>query len=298
MAPNVEMRPAAATDVEAICAFLAPVFSLVPLPFWRRMLTYSWLPAEAKPDLGAVVMAGTRIVGFLGAMYSNRVVEGRAERFCNVFAWYVQPEYRHYAVALLSFLVRRPGLTFVNVTPADHVVPIFKRAGFTLADEHRLICMPRLTSMMPRSPKVQILRNDEVDEALLGAVDYAIHRDHFGHAVRRVVLAAGGETCLLITKRMYWSQVRFPRTDLYYVGNRDFFARHFDTILPRLLFLDKTVALHADPRMLGFTPRGARKIPAAALYPSAVLTRSDTVPASRRRPSILGTGNTAMVMLA
>jgi acetoacetyl-CoA synthetase len=119
MMQRAEIRFAKPDDVEQICRLMAS--PLVPAQFWRRMIAYSWLAAEEKPDLGAVIAAGTEIVGYLGAMYSNRVVAGRQERFCNVFGWYVKPEYRHYSVSLLSFLVRRPGLTFFNVTPADHV---------------------------------------------------------------------------------------------------------------------------------------------------------------------------------
>jgi hypothetical protein len=279
MTQRVEIRFADATDVEPICELLGSGFPLVPVPFWRSMIAYPWLPAGDKPDLGAAVVAGNEIVGFLGAMYSNRVVDGRFERFCNVFAWYIRPGYRHYSLSLLLFLVRRPGLTFVNVTPADYVVAMFKRLGFILADERRFICMPGVTSLLSgRRPRLQMVPEHEVDEALLGAVDYRIFQDHFGHSVRRVVLAAGGEVCLLVTKRMCWSQVRFPRTDLYYASNRDFLARHFDRILPRLLLRDKTVALHADPRQLGFRPRGARTIPATALYPSTTLIRSERVP--------------------
>jgi acetoacetyl-CoA synthetase len=280
MTQGAEIRFADAADVEPICELLASGFAAVPLPFWRNLLAYPWLPAADKPDLGAVVVADSRIVGYLGTMYSNRVVEGRPERFCNLFAWYVRPEYRHYALPLLLLLVQRPNITFVNVTPADHVVTIFKRLGFTLADEQRFICTPRAISLLSHRPRVQIVKEEEVNEALLGAVNYRIFQDHFGHSVRRFVLAAGGDVCLLITKRMSWYQVRFPRTDLYYVSNREFLARHFDQILIRLLRRDKAVALHADPRQLGFKPRGARTIPAAALYPCTTLIRSERVPSS------------------
>ena len=276
MTQRAEIRPAYPADVEQICPLMAS--PLVPAPFWRRMLAYSWLPAEEKPDLGAVIVAGSEIVGFLGAMYSNRVIAGKPERFCNVFGWYVKPDYRHYSVPLLSFLVKRPGFTFVNVTPADHVIPIFKRIGFSLADESRYVCRPGVGSLLGGRSKVRIVRDEEVNEELLGSLQFQIYQDHFGHSVRRFVFTASDEVCLIFTKRMYWSQVRFPRTEFYYASNPEFFARHFQSILPAILRRDKTVALHIDQRQLGFHPKGAQTVSAVSMYPSAMLVRSDTVP--------------------
>jgi hypothetical protein len=97
-------------------------------------------------------------------MYSNRIIGGKPERFCNVFGWYVKPDYRHYSVSLLSFLVRRPGLTFFNVTPADHVLPIFKRMGFSLADESRYVCRPGVGTLLGSRSKVRVVREEDVNE--------------------------------------------------------------------------------------------------------------------------------------
>jgi hypothetical protein len=278
MTQRAEIRFAQPADIEPICRLMGS--SLVPAQFWRRMLAYSWLAVEDKPDLGAVIVAGSEIVGFLGAMYSNRSIAGKPERFCNVFGWYVKPDYRHYSVPLLSFLVRRPGLTFFNVTPADHVLPIFKRIGFTLADESRYVCRPGFDALLGRRSKVRIMREEDVNEDLLGSMQFQIFQDHFGHSVRRFVFTAARDVCMIFTKRMYWSQVRFPRTEFYYASNPEFFARHFQSILPLLLRRDKTVALHIDQRHLGFRPKRAQSISAVAMYPSAMLARSESVPMS------------------
>jgi hypothetical protein len=273
---RAEIRRAIADDIEAVSALLASGFKQVPIPFWRSMLRSPWLPAEQTPDIGAVIVAGKDIVGFLGAMYSDRIVGARIERFCNVFAWYVRDDYRHYSLPLLSFLVRRPNLTFVNVTPATHVVPLFERFGFVLADNYRLICTPNVTSL--RRTGVRLVPESEVNETLLSPQHYSIYNDHFGRSVRRLVFASSNDSCLLITKRMHWGGVRFPRTDVFYISNTNFVARHFDQILPRILLRDKTVAMHVDPRTLGFVPRHARQIPSGALYPSAMLFRTENVP--------------------
>jgi acetoacetyl-CoA synthetase len=275
---RVEIRRATSEDIERICRFLEPAFAGTSVAFWRGVLAYSWLPPSEKTDYGEVLIADGKVAGFFGAMYSDRQVRGRRERFCNVFAWYVHPEHRRHSIALVASLVRRPGVTFVNVTPADHVVPIFRRLGFTLTDTERVICRPFSRRLLTRGGgRVSVLPHDRVTRDALEPAEFAIFQDHYGRTVRRTVFEAGGERCLIVSKRMYWSGVRYPRTDLYYVSNREFFERHFEQAVLRLLWSDKTVALHADPSLLGFVPRGSTRIAATALYPSATLFKSATV---------------------
>lgn len=58
----VEVRPAVAGDIDAVCEFLHHKMNPeIPVAGWRRLMTYGWL--EDKPDLGAVVDDGGRIVG-------------------------------------------------------------------------------------------------------------------------------------------------------------------------------------------------------------------------------------------
>ena len=281
MPADVVVRSATADDVEPVCRLLAKGFSGTSVAFYRGMLNYPWLSAGEKPDYGEVLVAGGDPVGFFGAMYSNREVNGRTERFCNVFSWYVLPEYRRHSMALVTSLMRRPGLTLTNVTAAQHVVPIFRKLGFTLTDEFRLICRPRAASLLSRrGAQVRVVPHDEVSAQLLGPAAFRIFEDHLGRTVRRTVFEAAGDGCLLVSKRMFWSGFRFARTDLYYASDRDFLRRHFAQILSRMLWMDKSVALHADPHVLGFTPEGVERIAATALYPSSTLFRSDRVEAA------------------
>ena len=46
------------------------------------------------PNHGFMLRDGQRVVGAYLAFYSERLIAGRMERFCNLGAWYVLPEYR------------------------------------------------------------------------------------------------------------------------------------------------------------------------------------------------------------
>ena len=60
---------------------------------------------------------GQRVVGTLLALYSERLVEGRLERFCNLTSWCVLPDYRSRSISLLTALLRQHGYHFTVLTP-------------------------------------------------------------------------------------------------------------------------------------------------------------------------------------
>jgi len=73
---------------------------------------------------------GQRVVGTLLALYSERLVEGRLERFCNLTSRCVLPDYRSRSISLLTALLRQHGYHFTALTPdvgpqeADKRIPL------------------------------------------------------------------------------------------------------------------------------------------------------------------------------
>ena len=272
-ARGVEIRPATTADVEPIARLLVEGFARTSVAFWRGMFAYPWLAAADKPDLGVVLVVAGEVEGFFGAIYSDRVVAGKPERFCNVFGIYVREAHRRHAVSLVAALVRRPGFTFVNVTPADVVVPLFTRFGFVPAATRRLL-VPLSAKSLLRGPRTSVIDETKVGESLLGGDGFRAYEDHMGRTFTRTVVAAEGSACLLMTKRAYVPGRRLPVVELFHASDREFLRRHFDGVLLRLLSVHKATALVAEEQVLGFTPDGAQVRPATTLF------KSSSVPAS------------------
>jgi len=51
------------------------------------------------------------------ALYSQRLVAGRVERFGNLTSWCVLPDYRSRSISLLTALLRQDGYHFTVLTP-------------------------------------------------------------------------------------------------------------------------------------------------------------------------------------
>ena len=135
------VRPARGGDVGAIIALLRSGFGPHWSPEkWRRLFEYPRV--QSQPNLGFVLESGDRLVGFLGAVYSERFVGARLERFCNLSSWYTIPQFRNSSLKLLVALLDQPGYTFINLTPSEGVVPMMKMLEFRLLESHKLLYGP------------------------------------------------------------------------------------------------------------------------------------------------------------
>src|ERR1035441_2161552 len=110
---KVLVRPAHEGDIDAVIPLLRTGFgSHWPPETWRRLFEYPRV--ESQPNLGFVLESGDQLVGFLGAIYSERLVGGRLERFCNLSSWYTIPQFRNFSLKLLMAVLAQRGYTFTN----------------------------------------------------------------------------------------------------------------------------------------------------------------------------------------
>ena len=114
----------------------------VTVDAWVRSLTMPWV-VEA-PNAGFMLVEGEAIVGAQLAFYSERTVEGRAERFCNLGAVCVLPAYRFDALRLLRAPLAQDGYHFTDLSPSGSVVGLNSRLGFEFLDT--------TTSVIPNLP--------------------------------------------------------------------------------------------------------------------------------------------------
>lgn len=116
-------------DLEEVCAFWQSNFrSKCSLDIWRDAFLRRWHPH--KPNNGFLLRDGGRLVGTFGAIYSQQIIRGKSESFCNMVNWYVHDSYRNYSMALLFALTRQKGFHFTNFTPSPTAVQVLENMGF------------------------------------------------------------------------------------------------------------------------------------------------------------------------
>jgi hypothetical protein len=143
------------------------------------------------------------VVGAYFAYYSERTIDGRNERFCNLGPWSVLPQYRLHALRLLMALLAQDGYHFTDLTPNADVVAINTRLGFRFIDT--------ATVLLPHIPSPTWFRRIAItsDPIVLGRTltgeELQIYRDHtLAPAARHVTMMTGEDSCYVMFRVRRW----------------------------------------------------------------------------------------------
>ena len=249
---SVEVKPITDADMQAVAEFLhRDMGSAVSAADWHRAMTPSW--DFEQPNHGYLLRDNGRVVGAYLALYSERVIDGRPRRICNLGVWCVTDEHRAAGLRLLRSVLRQRGYTFTDLTPNSTVVALNSRLGFTSLDTARAV-VPNMPWPV-RSRGVRVVDTPNEIDGLLSGRDQTIYRDHAATAAHHVVLAKGDRICYVMFRRDLGRFKRVPYfATILYVSDPDLFrdcAPHFY----RYLLLRRGIPMTlADVRVVRHRP--------------------------------------------
>jgi hypothetical protein len=270
---GVVVRAIMPDDVPAVAAFLhANLNARVSADAWGRALDVPW--SVDLPNMGFMLLDGGDVVGAYLAFYSERMIDGRRERFCNLGAWCVLPDHRFYGLRLLKSLLSQEGYHFTDLSPSGSVVDINARLGFRLLDT--------TTTVVPNLPWPTIPGRDTItsDPALLErtltGAELERYRDHAGAAAaHHLLLGRGGEWCYVVFRKdrrkglpLFASILHVSHPELFRAMSRPL-ARH-------LLFRYGVAATLIERAVIAHRPRLSRTVqsPRKKMFRSATLDAS------------------------
>lgn len=252
-----QVRPASPADVERLCLFLHRGFGgRFAVDTWRQLFEYKWL--TVKPNLGFVLTTRDEIVGFLGAIYSRRRINGKASLVCNYTSLCIDPNYRSWALRLVAAALPAEDVCCTNLTPIPSSQLMFEAMSFEPLEFFKLIFPPLLHVETLLSSRPRIIFDRDQIRSLLDEDQQAIFDDHAEYDCLYLVLCDRNETSYLITKRRIRRGLAL--SDLLYCSNSELLVRHFERTKLAILRAQRTLALEADARLFGrIRPRGIRK---------------------------------------
>jgi hypothetical protein len=214
-------------------------------------MTPPW--AGAAPNHGFFLAEGGEVVGAGLAFYSERNVDGRVERFCNLGAFCVEPNHRAQGLRLLRALLGQPGFHFTDLSPSGNVVALNERLGFKHLDTTTaLIPNARVPAMGNRSRLVT--SPSEIEGALSGS-ELRVYQDHRGAcAVRHILILVGQEQCYVIARKDRRKGLPLFASILY-ASDPAVLSRSWGTLSRHLLVHFGAVATLAELRVVGSAPR-------------------------------------------
>ncbi len=263
---TLELTPVTDGDITEVADFLhTNMASEVP---WARSCVVPW-KVEA-PNHGFMLRDGQRVVGVQLAFYSERQVAGHVERFCNLGAWCVLPEYRFHSIRLLMAVLAQEGYHFTSFSPIDKTRSILARRDFRSLDTSAAL-IPNLP--WPTLPgRTKISADPDVIERTLTGAELELYHDHApALAAHHHILIHGQDSCYVM-----YREFRYKNVPLYaillHVSNTDLFHRAIVPLTRHLLIRHRLVATLGELRVIGYQPRLSFKLNAwPKMYRSASL---------------------------
>jgi hypothetical protein len=113
-----------------------------PREAWRLIFEYDWNRAEDY--VGYVAIDDGELVGFMGLIFSEMVIQGRTERFCNVSSLITKPSHRGAAALFVLGLRSLRDHTVTNLSSNDLAYRLFSRMPFDVLETHTRVILPSI----------------------------------------------------------------------------------------------------------------------------------------------------------
>lgn len=252
----IRVAPITDPDVPAVAGFLhRDLNARVSADAWARALDVPW--KVDAPNRGFMLVDDDGgVQGAYLAVYSERVIDGRPERFCNLAAWCVRPEHRFHSVKLLKALLAQEGYHFVDLSPSGTVVPINERLGFRHLDTSAVV-VPNL----PWPTAARATADPAAIERALTGDALEIYRDHRATAAaRHVLLRTGRQSCHVVFRKDRRKGLPLFASVLY-VSEPAVFRRAFGAFTRHLLVRHGIPATLLEFRVAGHRPAVSRTVP-------------------------------------
>jgi len=200
-----------------------------------------------------MLVSGDRTLGVYLAFYSQRRVDERIEKFCNLAAWCVVEEYRSHGLRLLRAILAQEGYTFTDLSPSGNVIPLNARLNFQHLDTTTVL-VPNLP--WPGWPtRTRVISDPALIESSLEGRDLDIYRDHAGAAAaHHLVVLRGNQYCYVIFRRDRRKNLPLFASILH-VSNTELFQKAARHVYSYLLTRFGILATLAEKRVVLYHPR-------------------------------------------
>ncbi len=241
----IEIVPAGRADLPDIERFIAGETG-VDTESQLSMRERNWLPGNES--FGLRLLANGELVGFLGASYSLRPIDGAWEKFCAIAPWYVREQYRPHSLPMLFKLLADKSMTYVNLTPTRPLFKLFASLGFTTLDDTKLLMPPVLNLAGLRPWRGRLLSDPAtVRDALRGA-DLKTYDDHVGTRCLQLAIVDGERTCHIAAGRRVLRNLTF--SEILHVSEPSMLGPQVERIVWLLCRHFRAVGVAADARLL------------------------------------------------
>ena len=214
---------------------------------WHKLFEYQWERDENY--CGLALKDDDKVVGVIGMIFSQRRIDEKVEKFCNLTAWFVREEYRGRAIALLLPLLAMKDYTITDLTPSKNVYKIQNKLGFKdLESKGRLLLPFGRRLFQPKYSPINLTHDLAVIEQKLEGQNLKILNDHKHYPCFHFLLTGNDRHCYIIYTKL--RRKRIQHVHLHYISDLDLFALAYRDIRKSILSHAKARFLLIDSRLV------------------------------------------------
>jgi len=235
------------SNLKGIDDILTDIWSTDSEERGKKVFGYQWERDETH--CGLILMDGDRTVGFLGMIFSRRLINDKVEKFCNLTSWFVCKDYRSRAIFLILPLRAMKDYTITDLTPSKNVYKIQNKLGFKdLETKGRLLLPFGRRLFQPKYSPINLTHDLAAIQQKLEGQNQKIFNDHKHYPCFHFLLTGKDRCCYIIYTIL--RRRRIQHAHLHYISDPDLFALTYRDIRKSILSHAKARFLLIDSRLV------------------------------------------------
>ena len=209
---------------------------------WQKIFVTPWHTAE--DFCGYLLLKDNEVVGYLGLLFSERIINEQVEKFCNMTSWIVNEDCRGQSISMLLELLKLKEYTLTNFTASPTVARILSKLGFNefRVDHRVLLPIPTLAASGECGFDLHVIQSK------LKGVDSKIFADHQGVDCDHLLLQSETGDCYVVLKKTKRRKLTFAR--VHYLSNADVFNECIESLTARICLRLRVFGVMVDERYI------------------------------------------------
>ncbi|NEP60426.1 MAG: GNAT family N-acetyltransferase [Symploca sp. SIO2G7] len=215
---------------------------------WQSLFNYRWSREEDYCGYG--LFDDQKIVGFIGLLFSKRVINHKVEHFCNLTSWVVKEEYRDHSLSMMLPILRLKNHTITDLSAIDKVVRISKRLGFKELDSKiKVLLSLGIFKSKFFAKNLRFSQDKDIISKTLKDNDLQLFQDHLPYPHCGHLLAYNSsDYCYVIYTVV--DKYELSHCYIHYISNPELFSKYSLGIRAKIAKSGHTSIVVVDSRMV------------------------------------------------
>jgi hypothetical protein len=212
---------------------------------WRKIFVSQWKTPEEF--CGYMLLNDGEVKGYLGLLFSSRVINNEVEKFCNMTSWCVSDECRGQSLRMMLEALRLKDYTFTNFTASPTVAEISRRLGFIELEVPQQVIFP-LPGFRITGRGCACEFDLEKIRDCLNENDRILFDDHQHYNCEHLLLRSSRGYCYVVLKKTVRKHLPFAK--VHYLSDAEIFAECVESLMAKICLRLKVFGVMVDERYL------------------------------------------------